>query len=330
MRWCRHAHAHPSHTLGTPIPETQPARAQVEAEHNAALDACDMLRDRMGEVAEYVSLATAYRTMLGKAAAARAAAAGAPRPAALGRLTHSRPPPCSATLPRCADRVCPPAVRSGPHTEARCAAAGRRRRAVWRRASESWCGGGAAKVGAPVRARGVRRRGSAQGRRAARRARRSARARRGSCWTGTAPTWSLPTRPRWKRCRCAAGTRTTRTSCWARTCCCPARARAARACSNAPPCAHGEHPLLCSCGLGQRRSSADGGVTACGKAGRVCAAPAPSDRARTAVNCAAQAVARPATARTRARGAAARPPARGPAPDGHIGGGPAGGLPELR
>ena len=137
MRWCRHAHAHPSHTLGTPIPETQPARAQVEAEHNAALDACDMLRDRMGEVAEYVSLATAYRTMLGKAAAARAAAAGVPRPAALGRLSHSRPPPCSATLPRCAHRVCPPAVRSGPHTEARCAAAGRRRCAVWRRASES-------------------------------------------------------------------------------------------------------------------------------------------------------------------------------------------------
>lgn len=50
---------------------------QVEAEHNAALDACDALRDRMGEVAEFVSLASGYTSAVAKAAAARAAALGA-------------------------------------------------------------------------------------------------------------------------------------------------------------------------------------------------------------------------------------------------------------
>ncbi|KAK9846501.1 hypothetical protein WJX81_005367 [Elliptochloris bilobata] len=47
---------------------------RVEMEHNAALDACDDLRDRMGGVAEYVSLASGYHTMCAKAAAARATA----------------------------------------------------------------------------------------------------------------------------------------------------------------------------------------------------------------------------------------------------------------
>ena len=52
------------------------ATAQVEDEHNAALDACNELRDRMGDVAEYVSLATGYHSMCAKGVLARADVAG--------------------------------------------------------------------------------------------------------------------------------------------------------------------------------------------------------------------------------------------------------------
>lgn len=52
------------------------ATAQVEDEHNAALDACNELRDRMGDVAECVSLATGYHSMCAKGVLARADAAG--------------------------------------------------------------------------------------------------------------------------------------------------------------------------------------------------------------------------------------------------------------
>lgn len=52
------------------------ATTQVEDEHNAALDACNELRDRMGDVAEYVSLATGYHSMCAKGVLARADAAG--------------------------------------------------------------------------------------------------------------------------------------------------------------------------------------------------------------------------------------------------------------
>lgn len=43
-------------------------------EHNRALDACNELRDRMGDVAEFISLASGYQVMCGKAAAARTGA----------------------------------------------------------------------------------------------------------------------------------------------------------------------------------------------------------------------------------------------------------------
>ncbi len=48
----------------------------MEVEHNAALDACNVLRDRMGDMAEFVSLATGYHSMCAKGVLARADAAG--------------------------------------------------------------------------------------------------------------------------------------------------------------------------------------------------------------------------------------------------------------
>ena len=48
----------------------------MEDEHNAALDACNELRDRMVDVAEYVSLATGYHSMCAQGVLARADAAG--------------------------------------------------------------------------------------------------------------------------------------------------------------------------------------------------------------------------------------------------------------
>ena len=50
----------------------------MEDEHNAALDACNELRDCMGDVAEYVSLATGYHSTCAKAVLARADAVGEP------------------------------------------------------------------------------------------------------------------------------------------------------------------------------------------------------------------------------------------------------------
>ena len=65
------------------------ATTQVEDEHNAALDACNELRDRMGDVAEYVSLATGYHSMCAQGVLARADAAGAAQWEAVSRSSYS-------------------------------------------------------------------------------------------------------------------------------------------------------------------------------------------------------------------------------------------------